>query len=249
MTTDNNVVFIISKMVRRLNSSKEELTETLDVLIDLQLVVDMGETLFLPECESRLALIRGGKKGGETSSKKKPISKPIDKPISKPIDKPIDKPISKPISKPIDKPISKPISKPTIKPICKQSKLKEKKLKETTTKKVDDVDDLKDQKEEQQIDDSTANFKQKTDGLKEAIAKPDYALWRETFYMQQKLKSGSLSALLENFNQHLILQPPDFPNQYKMKQYQSHFINWLRIQDQKGKLKNFKTTLRQKGDL
>ena len=50
-----------------------------------------GDMIFLPECESRLNLIRGGRKGGKKSRKNKPIGKPISKPTLKPIGKPTPK--------------------------------------------------------------------------------------------------------------------------------------------------------------
>ena len=91
MHNDNVVVFDLKKMSRRLNTSEADLNKILQVLLDLNLVVNKEEGLFLPECEKRLNLIRGGHKGGKKSRKSKPIDKPISKPMGKPVDKPMGK--------------------------------------------------------------------------------------------------------------------------------------------------------------
>ena len=92
MHNDNVVPFDLTKMARRLNSNPDELTKILAVLIKTELVIEKENGLFLPECETRLNLIRGGRKGGKKSRKNKPINKPTLKPINKPINKPIPKP-------------------------------------------------------------------------------------------------------------------------------------------------------------
>lgn len=92
MTSDNKVDFKLSKMSRRLNTSVDELIEILNFLTELELVEEREEGLFLPECEPRLNLIRGGQKGGKKSRKNKPKNKPTDKPKSKPLGKPENKP-------------------------------------------------------------------------------------------------------------------------------------------------------------
>ena len=68
---------------------------------------------------------------------------------------------------------------------------------------------------------------------------PKEQLWRDTFYMQQGLRKGSLGRLLQEFNKHLVLQPPDNPN-YDYREYKTHFTHWVNKQNQMKKIEKYK---------
>lgn len=225
MTCDNKIVFDPKKMARRLNSCEQELLEIISFLKELGLVEQTENRLFLPECEPRLNLIRGGKKGGQKSRKNKPISKPTDKPKNKPI--------------------PKLESKPTLNQRERESK--EKDMTNVISKKSDA--DLKNSEKQQGIDGAadevsdTANEQQEINKKAVRFAKqledPKEQLWRETFYMQQGLRKGSLGRLLQDFNKHLVLKPPNKPK-YDYREYKTHFIHWVNKQAQLKKLQNHK---------
>ena len=70
--------------LRKFSVSINELNLILDKLLLLNLIEIKENILFIPSCESRLNLVRGGSIGGKKS---KPIPKPIVKPMPKPIAK------------------------------------------------------------------------------------------------------------------------------------------------------------------
>jgi hypothetical protein len=77
---DNKTNINLKVWVRKFNTTIEELDSILDVLITLKLIEVEDNTLFIPSCEARLNMIRGGKKGGQKSKPKvKPTSKPTPK--------------------------------------------------------------------------------------------------------------------------------------------------------------------------
>ena len=89
MLNDNKTIVKSSVWCRKWDISYDDLWEILDFLIGLKLIeipyvdegVDIG--LFIPSCEPRLNLVRGGRKGGENKPTPKPIVKPTPKPIAK----------------------------------------------------------------------------------------------------------------------------------------------------------------------
>lgn len=89
MLNDNKTIVKSSVWCRKWNISDDDLWEILDFLIGLKLIeipyvdegVDIG--LFIPSCEPRLNLVRGGRKGGENKPTPKPIVKPTPKPTPK----------------------------------------------------------------------------------------------------------------------------------------------------------------------
>ena len=86
MTNDNKVEFKLSTWSRKLGVTIAKLEELIKDLILFDLVVRTDDELyFIPSCEKRLNLKRGGAKGGKKSSKNKPIVKPIVKPTLKPM--------------------------------------------------------------------------------------------------------------------------------------------------------------------
>ncbi len=84
MLNDNKIIIKSSVWVRKWNIPQKDLNNILTVLTDLDLVEINKDCLFIPSCESRLNLVRGGRNGGKKS---KPIPKPIVKPTPKPTPK------------------------------------------------------------------------------------------------------------------------------------------------------------------
>lgn len=95
MMNDNKTEIKIDVWCRKFAIDSDSLKSILDKLSILNLIQINGDNLFIPSCESRLNLVRGGSKGGKTSKPNvKPMSKPIeslyenfDKPIANQIEK------------------------------------------------------------------------------------------------------------------------------------------------------------------
>ena len=94
MLHDNRIKWNVNLWARKFNATTDEICDISDKLCELELIEfrffenqdkerDAREWLFIPSCEPRLNLVRGGRKGG----KNKPIAKPMVKPIPKPIAK------------------------------------------------------------------------------------------------------------------------------------------------------------------
>lgn len=99
MLNDNKTIYNLKLWARKFGSTEYEIEGILITLEGLKLVEVKQDILFIPSCESRLNLVRGGTKGGKNS---KPISKPTVKPISKPTSKPfesLEEKNTKPIAK------------------------------------------------------------------------------------------------------------------------------------------------------
>ena len=109
----------------------------------------------------------------------------------------------------------------------------------------DRVDDRAEVKEEVEVvvKDNIIN----TESFKKQIETEH--VWQENFYRKTKFKQGALKNLLDEFDPHLVLHPPDHPERYDLKEYKTHFLNWINKQLAKGLLKNYSKNLRQKGDL
>jgi hypothetical protein len=84
MMQDNKVDVKKDVWQRKFAVSNNELEDILNKLIRLNLVKINENILFIPSCETRLQLSRGGKKGGKKS---KPNTKPIEKPIESLLEK------------------------------------------------------------------------------------------------------------------------------------------------------------------
>ena len=78
MLNDNNTEINIKTWARKFGSSIDEIKGILITLESLNLIELKDEFLFIPSCEPRLNLVRGGRNGGKKS---KPASKPMSKPI------------------------------------------------------------------------------------------------------------------------------------------------------------------------
>lgn len=87
MLNDNCTEIKKSVWCRKFAVSISELESILSKLLELNLIEFREDILFIPSCESRLNLVRGGKKGGEAP---KPTPKPIVKPDPKPTPKQIE---------------------------------------------------------------------------------------------------------------------------------------------------------------
>ena len=95
MLNDNKTEIKFDVWVRKFAIDIDSLKAILDKFLKLNLIEYKKDILFIPSCESRLKLVRGGSKGGKNS---KPIVKPISKPIESLIEN-IDKPIANQIEK------------------------------------------------------------------------------------------------------------------------------------------------------
>ncbi len=99
MLNDNRTKWNVNLWARKFNATTDEICDISDKLCDLGLIefrffenqdkeLDAREWVFIPSCEARLNLVRGGKNGGKKSKKDKPTPKPIVKPNVKPTPKP-----------------------------------------------------------------------------------------------------------------------------------------------------------------
>lgn len=95
MLNDNDTDIKLDMWSRKFGIDIDALKSILGKLTVLNLIKVKGEKLFIPSCESRLNLVRGGGKGGK-------ISKPPIKPTSKPFGS-LDENNEKPTSKQIEK--------------------------------------------------------------------------------------------------------------------------------------------------
>jgi len=83
MMNDNKTEIKLDTWVRKFAVSLDELKSILGKLSILNLIQIDGEKLFVPSCESRLNMVRGGAKGGKNP---KPKVKGMVKGIAKPIE-------------------------------------------------------------------------------------------------------------------------------------------------------------------
>lgn len=81
MLNNNNTEIKKDVWIRKFCVSKEDLEFILCKLITLNLIEIKDDILFIPSCETRLNIVRGGSNGGKKSKKNKPIHKPIHKPL------------------------------------------------------------------------------------------------------------------------------------------------------------------------
>jgi hypothetical protein len=99
MLNDNNTEVNSKVWQRKFGVTEKDLLDILKSLKGLNLIefryVDIDgletEFVFIPSCEPRLNLVRGGSNGGKKSKKNKPLVKPTDKPLLS-LDEKNDKP-------------------------------------------------------------------------------------------------------------------------------------------------------------
>ena len=94
MLNDNTIKWNAKLWSRKFNCTESEIVDIADRLDELGLTqsrffdyqdkdMDTMDWVFIPSCEPRLNLVRGGRKGGENKPTPKPIVKPTPKPIAK----------------------------------------------------------------------------------------------------------------------------------------------------------------------
>ena len=94
MLNDNTIKWNAKLWSRKFNCTESEIVDIADRLDELGLTqsrffdyqdkdMDTMDWVFIPSCEPRLNLVRGGRKGGENKPTPKPIAKPTPKPIAK----------------------------------------------------------------------------------------------------------------------------------------------------------------------
>lgn len=98
MLNDNTTEIKKDVWVRKFCVSDIDLNTILDKLLVLNLIEINDNILFIPSCENRLKLVRGGSNGGKKS---KPIPKPNSKPTPKPFES-LDEKNLKPTPKQIE---------------------------------------------------------------------------------------------------------------------------------------------------
>jgi len=87
MLNDNKTEIKLEVWSRKFDISTEDLYSILGKLKALEVIIINDNNLFIPSCESRLNLSRGGKKSKPTETSLNNLSKPISKPISEQIEK------------------------------------------------------------------------------------------------------------------------------------------------------------------
>lgn len=98
MLNNNKTEIKLDVWSRKFAIDIDSLKSILGKLMILSLIEINGENLFIPSCESRLNLVRGGRNGGKNS---KPTTKPIVKPFES-LEENIEKPIANQIEKEIE---------------------------------------------------------------------------------------------------------------------------------------------------
>ena len=95
--------------------------------------------------------------------------------------------------------------------------------------------------EEKEKQQTTTVIKEKIDvvDFKNEIAKEENQNWRDTWYMQFKVKPNSLAQLLDEFNLHLGMKD-ESERPKDLRNYKSHFYNWCNRVDPIGKLDRYK---------
>jgi hypothetical protein len=94
MLSDNKTTYNAKIWARKFGSTEDEIEGILITLENLKLIELKGDILFIPSCESRLNLVRGGKKSKPTTEaisnlnnqNKEPISEGLSEPISEQIE-------------------------------------------------------------------------------------------------------------------------------------------------------------------
>lgn len=93
MLNDNKTILNIKLWARKFGSNENEIEQILITLQDLNLIVINNDFLFIPSCEPRLNLSRGGKKSKPNKTSVDNLVKPTSKPLSKPTSKQREKEI------------------------------------------------------------------------------------------------------------------------------------------------------------
>jgi hypothetical protein len=102
MLNDNKTEVKLEVWSRKFAISSTDLFDIMSKLVALKLIELKENLLFIPSCESRLNLVRGGSKGGKKS---KPTAKPTSKPFES-LEEKNEKPTSNQIEKEIESKIN-----------------------------------------------------------------------------------------------------------------------------------------------
>jgi hypothetical protein len=184
MLNDNQTIINDKVWSRKFGSSVDEIESILITLENLKLIEINNEFIFIPSCEARLNLVRGGRKGGKKSAKNKPNSKPLVKP-SLSLNEKNDKPILNQIEKKVkeieikdnikEKKIELLTSQLWIESICMQKKLTEDKVNLYLNTFLDDLE-LKGGLEKDIIEIKSHFINWLNIQIKEITVKPNYKI-------------------------------------------------------------------------
>jgi uncharacterized phage protein (TIGR02220 family) len=116
MLNDNNTEIKESIWCRKFAINISDLKIILERLSCLGLIVIDKEILFIPSCESRLNLGRGGKKSKPTKESITNLNKKEKEPVSEPMSEPISEPMSEQIESKVNI-INKYLSQPKVESI------------------------------------------------------------------------------------------------------------------------------------
>ena len=89
MLNDNKTITNYKTWARKFNVDIDDILDIMEKLSLLELIIftdnkkneDLPSVVFIPSCEPRLNLVRGGSNGGKKSRKNKPNNKPNNKPF------------------------------------------------------------------------------------------------------------------------------------------------------------------------
>ena len=210
MSNNNEIPLNLKRFSRMFNEPEEVIQGVINTLRELSLIEVIDEEIItIPSCSKRIALVEKNRKNGAKGGAKKGNQNARKQPKNNP--------------------------KTTQKQPTKQGKEKESKEKDIAnaiSKKNNADEVLQAAKQQQEINEKAVRFAKNLEDPKEQ-------LWRDNFYMQQGFRKGSLGRLLQDFNKHLVLQPPDKPN-YDYREYKTHFTHWVNKQNQMKKLEKHK---------
>lgn len=208
MLNDNKTEIKKSVWIRKFGVDLNDLNAILNTLISLHLIIIDEDLLFIPSCENRLNLVRGGKKGG---AKNKPTPKPTPKPILN---------------------NGENIPKPTPKQIETKTKLnlKENKEKEEEKEFLSDDDDELDRniklsflEVEKNKEKNIAPKKENNLSISESL-KYESPEWLDNVAMQQRHLP---IIIIQKIDEFLIFLKTQEKEHTSRKEFVSHFINWI----------------------
>jgi hypothetical protein len=116
MMNDNKTEIKLDVWCRKFAIDLDGLKSIIDKLLKLNLIQINGENLFIPSCENRLNLVRGGKKSKPNQEAISNLKNQNYKDISEPISEPIPKPVSEQKEKEKETKIKKEIENNTASP-------------------------------------------------------------------------------------------------------------------------------------
>ena len=100
---DNKTEIKRDTWTRKFACTLDELNQILERLFTLKLIEYKDNLIFIPSCENRLNLSRGGKNSKPTETTKNNLKNLVNSNLNKPTSEPISEPISEPTSEQIEK--------------------------------------------------------------------------------------------------------------------------------------------------